>query len=69
MRNIVDLENWDRKSNYMFFKDFLNPSFSVTSEVECGELFAAAKEYKYSLALTHVSLSRSRVHARARSPS
>lgn len=53
MRKIVDLDNWDRKSNYMFFKDFLNPSFSVTSEVECGELFAAAKENKFSFFLAY----------------
>lgn len=48
MRTIINPENWDRKSNYLFFKDFLNPSFSVTSEVECGDLFAAAKEHKFS---------------------
>ncbi|MGL5228091.1 MAG: CatA-like O-acetyltransferase [Bacteroidales bacterium] len=53
MRTIINPENWDRKSNYLFFKDFLNPSFSVTSEVECGDLFAAAKEHKFSFFLAY----------------
>ena len=34
--HLIDFENWERKDNYNFFRDFENPSISITSEVECA---------------------------------
>lgn len=36
MKHIVDYESWERKDNFSYFKDFLNPFIAVTSEVKCG---------------------------------
>ena len=43
MKHIIDIETWERKSNYEFFKSFQNPTISITSEVECGGAQARAK--------------------------
>lgn len=43
MKHIIDIETWERKSNYEFFKSFQNPTISITSEVECGGAKARAK--------------------------
>ena len=38
-RQIVDIETWERKDNFNFFRNFLNPCITITSEVEmyCGK--------------------------------
>ena len=43
MKHIIDIETWERKSNYEFFKSFQNPTISITSEVECEGAKARAK--------------------------
>lgn len=50
----IDIESWERKNNYNFFKNFLNPTYSVTSEIRCGEAKVWAKEKKHSFFLTYV---------------
>lgn len=44
MKHIVDFEKWERKDNFNYFKDFLNPFTAVTSEVECGECKAKSNK-------------------------
>lgn len=41
--HLIDFENWERKDNYNFFRDFENPSISITSEVECARAKDRAK--------------------------
>ena len=36
MKQIIDIETWERKENFNFFRRFQNPQLSITSEVECG---------------------------------
>ena len=48
MKRIIDIENWERKENFNFFRHFQNPQLSITSEVECG----GAKPVSY----THLTL-------------
>ena len=36
MNQIIDIETWERKENFNFFRRFQNPQLSITSEVECG---------------------------------
>ncbi|WP_295939839.1 CatA-like O-acetyltransferase [uncultured Alistipes sp.] len=43
MMHIVDIETWERKDNYNFFRNFLNPWISIATEVDCTEARAAAK--------------------------
>lgn len=50
----IDLSNWERKDNYNFFKSFLNPTYSVTSEVNCEKAKLWAKETGHSFFLTYV---------------
>lgn len=54
MKQIIDLETWDRKSNFAFFKEFLNPYLSITSEIECGAAKQRAKENNHSFFLYYL---------------
>ncbi len=42
MKHLVDLSLWDRRDNYLFFEDFLNSWYSVTTEVDCTNARRAA---------------------------
>ena len=44
MNQIIDIETWERKENFNFFRRFQNPQLSITSEVECGGAKKRAKE-------------------------
>ena len=35
MNQIINIETWAIRDKYQFFRDFINPCISVTSEVEC----------------------------------
>lgn len=54
MRHIVDLMTWERRDNFGYFKDFLNPFICVTSEVCCGQSREKAKEQGQSYFLTYL---------------
>lgn len=54
MRHIIDIETWERKDNFNFFKNFLNPTTTVTSEVECGIARRKAKDKKQSYFLHYL---------------
>ncbi len=43
MKQIIDIETWERRDNYNFFLTLQDPSIAVTSEVECGGAKARAK--------------------------
>lgn len=43
MKHIVDIDTWERRDNYNFFRGFLNSWFSVATELDCTEAYAAAK--------------------------
>lgn len=43
MKHIIDIETWERRDNYNFFRNFHNSWISITSEVDCTEAFPAAK--------------------------
>lgn len=54
MKRIIDIDTWERKDNYLFFNTFLNPTFSITSEVECGGAKLRAKENQQSFFLHYL---------------
>ncbi len=43
MKEIIDLESFDRKESVEFFRDFMNPNVSVTCMVDASECFKYAK--------------------------
>ncbi len=43
MKHIIDIENWERRDNYEFFRGFANSWYSVTTEIDCTEASAAAR--------------------------
>ena len=43
MKHPVDIDNWNRRENYLFFRDFANPYYSVTSQVDVTEAYIRAK--------------------------
>ena len=60
MKQIIDIENWERKENFNFFRHFQNPQLSITSEVECGgarqRAKAAGQSFFLHYLLSNISL-------------
>lgn len=44
MKTLLDLENWARKEHFLFFKEFEEPFFGLTLEIDCTKAYATAKE-------------------------
>lgn len=53
-RIIINYNTWERRDNFEFFKDFLNPAWSVTCNVECTSAFAKAKKEKSSFFIKYL---------------
>lgn len=45
---VIDIENWNRKSSYQTFKDYLNPIFSISARLDVTKLCTLSKETKTS---------------------
>jgi chloramphenicol O-acetyltransferase type A len=54
----VDIENWSRKDIYKYFKDYKDPFFNLTANLDVTELyrFCKAKNLSFSLANLFYSL-------------
>lgn len=48
MKHIIDIENWERRDNYGFFRGFVNSWYSVTTEIDCTEASVAARAAGHS---------------------
>lgn len=48
MKQILDVENWNRKEHFLFFKQFEEPFFGATVTIDCTKAYASAKEKKTS---------------------
>lgn len=42
-RTIINYNTWERRDNFEFFKNYLNPCYSVTCDVECTKAFLNSK--------------------------
>lgn len=42
MKHIIDIDAWERRDNYGFFRSFVNSWYSVTTEIDCTEASAAS---------------------------
>jgi len=54
MKRQLDKSNWQRKSHFDFFKEFDEPFFGITAEVDCTDAYKAAKEAKSSFFLYYL---------------
>ncbi|MBL7136547.1 MAG: chloramphenicol acetyltransferase [Candidatus Marinimicrobia bacterium] len=48
----LNIENWERKDQFFFFKDYDNPFFNICTEVDVTELFNFTKEKELSFFIT-----------------
>lgn len=48
MKTFLDIENWNRKEHFQFFKQMEEPFFGVTVEIDCTKAYATAKALKTS---------------------
>lgn len=44
MKTLLDLENWNRKEHFLFFKQMNEPFFGLTVEVDCTKAYKTSKE-------------------------
>jgi len=51
---LVDIENWNRKTIYEYFKDFPDPFFNLTSNLDVTELYRFCKENNLSFSLANL---------------
>ena len=58
MFRLVDIESWTRRSTYEFFKDYADPFFNFTANVDITRLYRFCKEndISYSLAALYFVL-------------
>lgn len=54
MKKLIDIESWSRKEHFLFFSQFSEPFFGVTTRVECTEAYAKAKEKQASFFLYYL---------------
>lgn len=43
MRKVIDIQQWKRKEEYLFFRTFFNPMVSVTVEMDCTQAYRRTK--------------------------
>lgn len=53
-RTIIDYNTWERRDNFEFFKEFVNPCYSVTCDIECTSAFENSKREKSSFFLKYL---------------
>lgn len=53
-----DVENWNRKAQYQFFKTYEDPFFNITANLEVSKLYKYCKQHQlsFSLACMYVAL-------------
>ena len=44
MKTTLDLENWNRKEHFLFFKQMEEPFFGITTTIDCTKAYEAAKQ-------------------------
>jgi chloramphenicol O-acetyltransferase type A len=44
MKTLLDLENWNRKEHFLFFKQLEEPFFGITTTIDCTKGYETAKQ-------------------------
>ena len=63
MKQKIDIDNWKRKEHYTFFKDFQEPFFGITANVDCTKAYKYAKDNNLSFFLYYMYKSLAAVNA------
>jgi chloramphenicol O-acetyltransferase type A len=48
VRRQIEIENWNRKEHFAFFRDFYEPCYGITSRVDCTEAYRYSKDLGFS---------------------
>ena len=48
MKQVIDLDNWNRKEHFVFFSAFDDPFFGVTTLVDFTDVYRQSKEQNVS---------------------
>ncbi|WP_413999830.1 CatA-like O-acetyltransferase [Flavobacterium sp. W1B] len=48
MKTLLDIENWPRKEHFHFFRQFEEPFFGATVQIDCTKAYETAKALKTS---------------------
>ena len=51
MKQVIDLDNWNRKEHFAFFSAFDDPFFGVTTLVDFTDVYRQSKEQNVSFFL------------------
>lgn len=62
MKKKIDLSNWPRKGHYNFFKEFDEPFFGITTEINCTGAFQYCKSTGTSFFLYYLHKSLVAIH-------
>lgn len=54
MKHIIDIDAWERRDNFGFFRGFVNSWYSVTTEIDCTEASATARGEGHSFFLYYL---------------
>ena len=44
MKKYIDIENWERKEHYIWFKEFDEPFWGIVSEIDCSIAYTKSKK-------------------------
>lgn len=44
MKTLLDIQNWPRKEHFLFFKQFGEPFFGLTVEIDCTKAYETSKQ-------------------------
>jgi len=56
MRKKIEIRNWSRREIYLFFKDYEEPYYGITMDLECTEAYQFAKSRNISFFLYYLYL-------------
>jgi chloramphenicol O-acetyltransferase type A len=48
LKTLLDIDNWPRKEHFLFFKQFEEPFFGATVEIDCTAAYAKSKSLETS---------------------
>lgn len=62
MKRLIDLERWERKDHYNFFKDFSDPYFGICTDVDCTASYEEAKTHNIPFFILYLHKSLKAAH-------
>lgn len=54
MKVEIDIENWERKDHYNFFRKFTEPFWGITTNIDCTRAYSKSKEIGISFYLYYL---------------